>query len=120
MRGERLYTQIARHLRKNSTDAERLLWFNLRNRRLGAYKFRRQYNVGPFIVDFVCLEKKLIIELDGGQHAEMIEEDMKRTEFLLGRGYTVLRFWDNEVLKETESVLQVILSRLTNAKTPSP
>jgi very-short-patch-repair endonuclease len=107
-------------LRKSSTEAERVLWFNLRSRRLGGYKFRRQYKVGPFIVDFVCLEKKLIIEVDGGQHAEMIIEDVKRTEFLHRHGYTILRFWNNEVFKETESVLQMILSQLTEAEPPHP
>ena len=120
MRGEILNRQLARNLRKSSTDAERVLWFNLRNRRLGGYKFRRQYKIGPFIVDFACIEKKLIIEVDGGQHAEIIVKDIKRIEFLHKQGYTVLRFWNNEVFKETESVLEVILSRLTEAEPPHP
>lgn len=106
--------QLARNLRKRSSDAERLLWFYLRDRRIEGYKFRRQYIIGPFIVDFVCLEKKLVIEVDGGQHAEMMDEDFKRTEFLNNQGYTGLRFWSNEVLKETNSVLELISSHLTN------
>lgn len=107
-----MISQFAKILRKNSTDAERLLWFNLRNRRLGGYKFRRQYKLGSFIVDFICLEKKLIIEVDGGQHSEMIDEDLKRAEILNKQGYKILRFWNNEVFKETDSILQLILSRL--------
>jgi very-short-patch-repair endonuclease len=114
VRGDSLTRQLARNLRKNSSDAEKLLWFYLRDRRLNGFKFRRQYPIGPFIVDFVCLEKKLVIEVDGGQHAEMVAEDLKRTEFLSNYGYKALRFWNNEVLKETESVLQVILSLLTD------
>jgi len=94
------------------TDAERLLWQHLRNRQLGMYKFRRQHPVGPYIVDFVCLEKKLVIEVDGGQHAEQTEPDAKRSDYLKEKGYRVIRFWNNEVLKETEAVLSVIFSSL--------
>ena len=94
------------------TDAERLLWQHLRNRELGGYKFRRQRPVGPYIVDFVCLEKKLVIEVDGGQHAGQVELDAKRSGYLDDKGYRVMRFWNNEVLTETESVLTVILSSL--------
>ena len=104
--------RFARKLRKNMTNAERLLWQHLRNRELGGYKFRRQRPVGPYIVDFVCLEKKLVIEVDGGQHAGQVELDAKRSGYLEEKGYLVLRFWNNEVLKETESVLTVILSSL--------
>ena len=104
--------RFARKLRKNMTDTERLLWQHLRNRELGGYKFRRQRPVGPYIVDFVCLEKKLVVEVDGGQHAGQLELDAKRSDYLKEKGYRVLRFWNNEVLKETESVLTVILSSL--------
>ncbi len=113
MRGEGLNKQLARNLRKSLTDAERVLWFNLRDRRLGGWKFRRQYVIGPFIVDFVCVEKKLIIEVDGGQHAEKIVQDHQRTEYLGKNGYRVMRFWNTEVLQETEGVLQVILFNLS-------
>ncbi|MDI6688728.1 MAG: endonuclease domain-containing protein [Desulfobacterales bacterium] len=109
---------LAKKLRKNMTNAERLLWQHLRNRELGGYKFRRQRPVGPYIVDFVCLEKKLVIEVDGGQHAGQVELDAKRSGYLEEKGYRVLRFWNNEVLKETESVLTVILLSLDGNITP--
>jgi very-short-patch-repair endonuclease len=112
VRGEGLNKQLARNLRKNSSDAERLLWFYLRDRRLNNLKFRRQYTIGPYIVDFVSIELRLIIEVDGGQHAEMIAEDTRRTAFLNNQGYRVLRFWNNQVLTETESVLDTILSHI--------
>ena len=110
--------RFARKLRKNMTDAERLLWRHLRNRELGGYKFRRQRPIGPYIIDFVCLEKKLVVEVDGGQHAGQLELDVKRSDYLKEKGYRVLRFWNNEVLKETESVLTVILSSLDGSATP--
>ncbi|MBW1836147.1 MAG: endonuclease domain-containing protein [Deltaproteobacteria bacterium] len=111
MRGESIKYR-AKKLRKNMTDAERLLWRHLRNRELGGYKFRRQRPIGPYIVDFVCIEKKLVVEVDGGQHAGQVELDTKRSGYLKEKGYRVLRFWNNEVLKETESALTVILSSL--------
>ena len=92
------------------TDAELLLWQHLRNRQLGGYKFRRQKPIGPFIVYFICVEKHLIIEVDGGQHAEQLEADKKRTRFLEQNGYKVIRFWNNEVILKSESVLNEILS----------
>jgi very-short-patch-repair endonuclease len=95
------------------TDAERVLWYHLRDRRLGSFKFRRQHPVGPFIVDFVCPEKELIVEIDGGQHALNVEDDNQRSHFLQAKGYLVLRFWNNEVLQETEAVLAKILGPLT-------
>jgi len=100
------------------TNAERLLWQHLRNRELGGYKFRRQRPIGPYIVDFVCLEKKLVVEVDGGQHAGQVELDTKRSGYLKEKGYQVLRFWNNEVLKEIESVLTVILLSLDGNITP--
>jgi very-short-patch-repair endonuclease len=109
----------ARVLRKNMTDAERLLWRHLRNRQLNGWKFRRQHPIGPFIVDFVCLDKKLIIEVDGGQHAKNFWRDSKRSDYLNDKGYRVLRFWNGEVLQESESVLQAILKALSE-DTPSP
>ena len=118
MRGGRMKDR-ARGLRKNLTDAERLLWRFLRNRQLGGWKFRRQHAIGPFISDFVCIERKLIIEVDGGQHAFTIEEDTKRSDYLGNKGYQVLRFWNNQVLQETDAVLDVILAALED-DTPSP
>jgi very-short-patch-repair endonuclease len=119
VRGETI-KHLAKKLRKNMTDAERLLWQHLRNRELGGYKFRRQRPIGPYIVDFVCLEKKLVIEVDGGQHAGQMESDAERSDYLKEKGYRVMRFWNNEVLKKTESVLTVILSFLDESVTPSP
>jgi very-short-patch-repair endonuclease len=106
----------ARTLRKKSTDAERLLWKNLRRRQLCAYKFRRQQPIGAYIVDFVCLEKKLIIELDGGQHTEQVEYDEKRSAWLRELGYRVLRYWNHDVLKSPDIVLVNILEEIEKGK----
>ena len=113
-------SQRARALRKRMTDAERLLWRHLRNRELGGWKFRRQYPVGPFIVDFICVEKNVVIEVDGGQHAENEALDLQRSAYLNKMGYRVLRFWNNEVLQETEAVLTAIFAILANGKQNSP
>ena len=90
------------------TDAERALWTRLRNRQLTSLKFRRQVPIGPYIVDFVCFEEKLVIEIDGGQHAENTEADLIRTQWLENEGYRVIRFWNNEVLGNTVGVLRAI------------
>jgi len=111
--------QLARSLRKNQTDAERKLWRRLRARELCGFKFRRQYPIAPYIVDFICVEKRLIVEIDGGQHATMTEIDNTRAEFLNARGYRVLRFWNNEVLQQLDAVLAKILDSLTHPH-PNP
>jgi adenine-specific DNA-methyltransferase len=111
--------QRARELRRSQTEAERNFWNRVRDRRLSGYKFRRQHPIGPFVVDFVCLDRRLIIELDGGQHALDVEEDRKRSLFLESQGYTILRLWNNEVFENMEGVLQTVLSVL-NEVTPSP
>ena len=98
---------------------ERRLWYHLRDRRLGGAKFRRQLPIGPYIVDFVCVEIRLVIELDGGQHSEQVAYDAARTAFIEHEGYRVVRFWNDEVLKETEAVLELILGAL-NAPHPGP
>jgi len=103
---------FARKLRRDQTDAEKKIWYFLRDRRLGGHKFKRQYPIGHYIVDFCCFEKYIIVELDGGQHALQVNKDIQRTKYLKNKGYRVLRFWDNEALKETEAVLEVILSKL--------
>ena len=92
------------------TDAEQLLWRHLRAKYFCSLKFRRQQPIGPYIVDFVCFEKKIIVELDGGQHAlpEEVRKDGKRDQWFEAQGYKVLRFWDNEVLTNTQGVLEVI------------
>jgi very-short-patch-repair endonuclease len=98
----------AKVLRKNFTDSERLLWKYLRAKQLEGCKFRRQEPIGKYIVDFVCQEKQIIIEVDGGQHSEEQERDSKRDSWLQGQGYKVLRFWNNEVLTNIEGVLEII------------
>jgi len=105
--------KIARKLRKNMTDAERLLWCKLRNKQLGA-KFRRQSPIDKYIVDFVCFEKKLIIEVDGSQHLGN-RKDRERDKWFENNGFKVLRFWNNEVLKNVNGVLEMIRREL-----PSP
>jgi very-short-patch-repair endonuclease len=102
----------ARELKKNLTEAELTLWKHLRLRQFGGYKFRRQQPIGKYIVDFVCLEKRLIIEVDGGQHSEQVSYDLERSAWLEEQGFRVLRFWDNQVLKETEAVKEVIIGPL--------
>ena len=101
-------TNKARSLRKNQTDVEQLVWKHLRNRQLYNYKFRRQFPIEPYVADFACLELKLIIELDGGQHACQINYDEQRSLFLEQRGFKVLRFWNNDVIENTVGVLDVI------------
>jgi len=113
-------TSLARKLRKESTDAERLLWQYLRGRRLDGFKFRRQVVIESYIVDFVCFDAKLIIELDGGQHLDQQELDENRTKDLLVMGYRVLRFWNHEVLSEMEAVLEEIHSFLIASPHPNP
>jgi very-short-patch-repair endonuclease len=89
----------ARSLRKKMTDAERHIWYFLRDRRLKGNKFTRQYVIGPYIADFVCRENNVVLEIDGGQHSEAVAYDTKRTQFLEKEGYKVLRVWNNEVFK---------------------
>ena len=110
-----LKLNFRRRLRHEQTDTERKLWSLLRSRQLEAYKFRRQHPIGPYVVDFCCLEKRLIVELDGRQHADRIAYDQRRTEFLQSKGYRVLRFWDNQVFKETEAVVEKVLTELDTA-----
>jgi len=111
---------FSRQLRRDQTDVERKMWMLLRSRSLAGYKFRRQQPIGSYIADFCCFRPKLIVELDGGQHAERIEYDQKRTDFLKSEGFEVIRFWDVQVLEEMDSVLEVILKTLEERKTPSP
>ncbi|VEG90407.1 putative restriction endonuclease-like [Legionella spiritensis] len=103
--------QRARDLRKNSTDAERHLWYYLRANRLG-FKFKRQVPIGDYIVDFACLEKRLIIELDGGQHLHNQIYDTKRTDWLKTHGFKVIRFWNHDIFQHTPTVLDAIMTAL--------
>ncbi len=109
---------FAKDLRKNSTEAEKLLWHYLRAKQFHGLKFRRQEIIGDYIVDFVCFAKKIVIELDGGQHAEETHtlKDQVRDQWLRNQGFTVLRFWNNDVLKNIEGVGEEINKHLF----PSP
>ncbi|MBE1160510.1 endonuclease domain-containing protein [Dyella acidiphila] len=118
---KRMHVDRARGLRRAMTDTELRLWRYLRNRHLMGSKFRRQHEIDRYIVDFVCVEAALIVELDGGQHAEMMAEDARRTRRLEALGYRVLRFWNNDALTNTETVLAVILEAVARAAPhPSP
>src|SRR5262245_31114717 len=105
---KKLRTNYARELRKNQTDTERRLWQLLRSRQLEDYKFRRQRPIGRFIVDFCSFKARLVIELDGGQHIEDQDYDMRRTAELNRRGFKVVRFWDHEVLRDSHSIIDAI------------
>lgn len=109
----------AKKLRQNMSEAETRLWHHLRAGRLNGYKFRRQQPMGNYIVDFVCVTPKLIIEADGGQHAEQAEYDQARSLYLNGLGFTVLRFWNDEILRQTDDVLAEILRVLQELERPS-
>ena len=102
----------ARRLRREGTDAERVLWRQLRSRQLADLKFRRQHPLGPYVVDFVCLERRAVVELDGGQLALDAARDAERTAWPNAEGYRVLRFWNNEVLDNPEGVLARIVAVL--------
>ncbi|MQA66591.1 MAG: DUF559 domain-containing protein [Alphaproteobacteria bacterium] len=101
----------ARTLRQQPTDAERRLWSILRNRQLSGHKFRRQASIGRYIADFVCFESKLVVEVDGGQHANS-RDDAKRTAWLESQGFRVVRFWNNDVLENIDGVAQSIRAAL--------
>lgn len=101
-------TGTAKNLMKKATRVETILWNQLRAKQIEGVKFRRQQPIGEFIVDFVCFKKKLIIELDGGQHARAREVDHERDNKLTEEGYTVLRFWNSEVVENLDGILEVI------------
>ena len=118
MRGDA--TLRARDLRRRETDAERLLWRHLRNRHLGGWKFRRQHPIGRFFADFACAERRLVIELDGGQHVARANADGRRTRALEELGWKVIRYWDDDVLMRTNRVLEDIVLWLECAPHPDP
>jgi adenine-specific DNA-methyltransferase len=101
-------------------DAERVLWRSLRGKQVLGYRFRRQHPMGKYIVDFICLERKLITEVDGRQHAETEEADAVRTAWLQSVGYRVIRFWSNDVMRNTPAVLRSIVAALDTPTPPSP
>src|SRR6185312_14535608 len=110
--------RLARRLRANQTDAEAVLWNRIRNRQIDGHKFARQVPIGAYICDFVCREKQIVIEVDGGQHAESAT-DAIRDNYLIAEGYRVLRFWNNDVLGNLEGVLTTIQTELGGGS-PSP
>ncbi len=112
-------TAFARHLRQNETEEEYNLWSDLRARRLNGFKFARQIPLGPYIVDFVCREKQLIVEIDGFHHAEN-RDDMKRTAWLNAQDYSVLRFWNHDISRARMSVLETILAALNGKLEADP
>ncbi|GLK90692.1 endonuclease domain-containing protein [Pseudomonas turukhanskensis] len=110
----------AKGLRSEATEAERAMWYRLRDRRFMGLKFRRQVPLERYIADFVCWELKLIVELDGGQHIERAAYDQRRSQWLAEQGYTVLRYWNNQVLQEMEVVLEAMRLWVEEQKRPSP
>ncbi|WP_213980691.1 DUF559 domain-containing protein [Sphingomonas sp. dw_22] len=100
----------ARRLRREATDVERKLWAALRNRQLDGYKFRFQASIGPYVVDFLCAEKRLVVELDGSQHNEGV--DRRRTDFLESEGYHIQRFWNSDAIENLDGVLEAISAKL--------
>jgi very-short-patch-repair endonuclease len=115
-----LQKQYARTLRRSMTDAEQKLWSLLRRQQMGGYRFRRQHPVRPYIVDFACLEAHLAVEVDGGHHVAQVERDQQRTRYLEASGFRILRFWNNEVLTQSESVRESIGQALSLDKNPLP
>lgn len=114
-----LTLERARRLRRDSTDAERKLWSRLRSGQLKGLRFRRQHPIPPYFVDFCCISARMVIELDGSQHSD--KTDAVRTASLQRQGFTVLRFWDNDVLQQTDAVLEAILNALPELPlTPTP
>ncbi|HLX15448.1 MAG TPA: endonuclease domain-containing protein [Bradyrhizobium sp.] len=116
--GARSLTGVARQLRARMTDAERKLWFALKDRRFATFKFRRQVPIGPYIADFLCFELRLIIEIDGGQHADSVRE-IERDNWLARNEFRVVRFWNNDVLQNLEGVLTSLAEQLDRTPHPS-
>jgi very-short-patch-repair endonuclease len=111
-RGEGVFSLLIKKLRINQTDAEKKIWSKIKNRQLQGFKFKRQVRIENYIVDFICFEKRLIVELDGGQHNDN-QKDLTRDTFLQSQGFHVLRFWNNDVLQNTDVVLNEILLTLS-------
>ena len=107
----------SKRLRENQTEAERIFWNAVRQKRLDGYRFRRQYPVGPYFADFACVERKLLVEIDGGQHCENKKDEI-RTACLEKDGFTVLRFWNNDILENIDGVLQTLLTSLRGPHDP--
>ena len=110
----------ARQLRRSMTDAERKLWWNLRALLAKEFHFRRQATIGPYFVDFACHQRRIVVEVDGSQHMTRVRSDVARTAFLNSRGYRVLRFWNNEVLQQTDAVMAAIYDALCEDRGSAP
>jgi len=114
----------AAELRRNATDAERLLWSHLRRKRILGVRFRRQFRIGVYFVDFVCLPARLVVEVDGGQHDIRRDDDRRRTAWINSQNFDVIRFWNNEVLGNIEGVVEMIernvVERLRDHPSPNP
>ncbi|HJR74301.1 MAG TPA: endonuclease domain-containing protein [Luteimonas sp.] len=106
----------AKRMRIGQTDAEAKLWLHLRGKRFSGFKFKRQQPIGPFIVDFVCLRCRVVVEADGGQHTDAAAYDQSRTNWLEEQGFRVLRFWNNDILQRTNDVLDSILNALNGSR----
>ena len=113
-------TSNARRLRKNRTDAERALWERLRRKQLEGLRFRQQVPLGRYVVDFLCAARRLIVEVDGGQHGLAIAADRKRTAWLEAGGFRVMRFWNNDVLQNPHGVIETIVRALRSEGSPPP
>ena len=118
LRGDQQTKERSRALRKNATDAELVLWHHIRRRQLNGHRFRRQQPIGPYIVDFYCFERQLIIEVDGGQHTERQDYDQKRTLWLEQNGLRVMRVWNHDVMNQLDTVLEAILEALEQNPLP--
>jgi very-short-patch-repair endonuclease len=118
--GRKLAVNLAKNLRKKQTEAEALLWSKLRDRQLMGLKFRRQQCIGNYIIDFACMDKNLLLEIDGGQHNtnEKTESDLERTSWLEGKSYQVLRFWNSDIMENLDGVVEVILNSLEHKSPP--
>jgi very-short-patch-repair endonuclease len=120
MRGPKIVmTHRARHLRRNSTDAELKLWYRLRSPSILGFKFVRQEPIGPYVVDFICRAQRLIVEVDGGQHADS-KSDIARDQWLAHHRYRVLRFWNNDVMTNIDGILDTIAMALNAEANQSP
>ena len=114
--GQKNTTKRARRLRAEPTDAEARLWSRLRASQLNGAKFVRQFPIGPYVTDFACRSAKLVVELDGGHHALQAGRDAERTRVIEAHGYTVIRFWNNDVLENIDGVLETLSQELANAR----
>ncbi|MCJ7596571.1 MAG: DUF559 domain-containing protein [Desulfobacterales bacterium] len=110
---------IVKSLRKRLTDAEKVLWKHLRAKQLQGLKFRRQEPVGKYVVDFVCYQKRIVVEVDGGQHSKESSKDEERDRWFRKQGFKVLRFWNNDVLTNTNGVLEMIIKNISPSPDPS-